>query len=268
MDSPIPGTGFYLEGDPHVDPAKLVAHLCASRGITTADLGVRAVVVATFNETLTRYLAESSAATRAEHSLRQHDPTFVTPEGVSIMTFGIGAPVAVAMAEEAYTCGMRTLIVAGSAGSLSPHATLGTIVVPVSALREEGTSHHYAPHDVPAEADPGVIDTVKSVLAERGTPYLQGVNWTTDAIYREHKAKIAMYRAAGVLTVDMELSALYTLGACRGIATGAVLAVSDELHGESWEIGFGSEDVTRGMARAGHIALEAATRIAKRAQEA
>lgn len=80
MDPPIPGNGFYLEGDPHVDPAKLVAHLCASRGITTADLGVRAVVVATFNETLTGYLAESSAATLVGHSLGSTIPRSSRPK--------------------------------------------------------------------------------------------------------------------------------------------------------------------------------------------
>ena len=196
MDAPHPGAGFYLDGDPHVDPAKFIEHFCAQRGITPADLGVHSVVVATFNADLTDYLAAATGAKPVERWIRTRDPAFVTPEGVTLVTSQIGAPVAVAFAEELFVCGMRTLIVTGAAGSLQPDAPIGSIVVPLSAIREEGTSHHYAPHDVPAEADPGVVATITGVLTERGTPYRDGVNWTTDAIYREHKAKIARYRDA------------------------------------------------------------------------
>jgi uridine phosphorylase len=158
---------------------------------------------------------------------------------------------------------MRTLITTGSAGSLQPHAPIGTIVLPVSAIREEGTSHHYAPHDVPALAHPEVVETLRSVLDARSIAYVSGENWTTDAIYREHRQKVDLYRRAGVVTVDMELSALWTVGAVRGVRCGAVVAVSDELHGDAWEIGFGSEAMTRGVARAARVALDAALELAK-----
>jgi hypothetical protein len=60
----------------------------------------------------------------------------------------------------------------------------------------------------------------------------QGVNWTTDAVYMEHKQKIDLYRRAGVITVDMELSAIFTVARVRGIQAAAIVAVSDELHGD------------------------------------
>jgi uridine phosphorylase len=170
----------------------------------------------------------------------------------------IGAPSTVAAMEELYACGMRTLITTGSAGSLQPHAPVGGIVVPTSAIREEGTSHHYAPHDVPAEAHPEIASAICARLEELGIEHVTGANWTTDAIYREHKQKVDLYRRAGVVTVDMELSAIYTVGAVRGIRCGAIVAVSDELHGDTWEMGFGGDAMRRGMVKAGRVALHVA----------
>jgi uridine phosphorylase len=166
------------------------------------------------------------------------------------------------MMEEMVACGMRTLITTGAAGSLQEHAPIGTIVVPTSAIREEGTSHHYAPHDVPAEPDAGVVERIAGLLDQRAIPYLQGENWTTDAIYREHRAKIDLYRRAGVVTVDMELSALWTVGTIRGVRCGAVVAVSDELHGETWELGFGGDTMMRGLTKAARVALDTALSFA------
>jgi uridine phosphorylase len=118
------------------------------------------------------------------------------------------------------------------------------------------------PHVDPAEPDPGIVKMLSTQLEARGIPYVTGENWTTDAIYREHRAKIELYRRAGVVTVDMELSALWTVGAIRGVRCGAIVAVSDELHGESWEIGFGAEATMRGVTRAARVALDVAMQAA------
>jgi uridine phosphorylase len=266
MDPPLPGTGFYLEGEPHVDPARLVAHYCASRGITPADLGIKPIVVGTWSRRLSAYLGETAGGVTAERWEEWKGEgarsAFVIGDAVTIVRFPIGAPAAVAMMEEMVACGMRTLITTGAAGSLQEHAPIGTIVVPTSAIREEGTSHHYAPHDVPAEPDAGVVERIAGLLDQRAIPYLQGENWTTDAIYREHRAKIDLYRRAGVVTVDMELSALWTVGTIRGVRCGAVVAVSDELHGETWELGFGGDTMMRGLTKAARVALDTALSFA------
>jgi uridine phosphorylase len=266
MDPPLPGTGFYLEGEPHVDPARLVAHYCASRGITPPDLGIKPVVVGTWSHRLSAYLGEVSGAELAhrwvEWKGEGNRSAFVIGDAVTIVRFPIGAPSTVAMMEEMIACGMRTLITTGAAGSLQDYAPIGTIVVPTSAIREEGTSHHYAPHDVPAQAHPDAVAAITGQLDAQSIPYLKGENWTTDAIYREHRGKIDLYRRAGVLTVDMELSALWTVGAIRGVRCGAVVAVSDELHGDTWEIGFESDEMRRGITQAVRVALDAALLLA------
>jgi uridine phosphorylase len=255
---PQPPSGFYLDGEPHVDPRRLVEHYCAQRGFGVDELGIKPVVLATFGRELARYLADIAGAVRAERWSTWRGDGFVAGDALTIVTFPIGAPATVAMFEEMTACGMRTLITTGSAGSLQPDAPIGSIVVPTSAIREEGTSHHYAPHDEPAEADSGLVAGLRAALGERNIPYREGVNWTTDAIYREHRQKVDLYRRAGVVTVDMEMSALFTVARFRGVRCAAIVAVSDELHGESWDLGFGREDFVRSMTKAGRVALTVA----------
>ena len=183
---------------------------------------------------------------------------YIDGDRVTIATFPIGAPAAVTLMEEMIACGTTALIVAGAAGSLQPHAPIGSLVVPDAAIREEGTSHHYAPSHEAATPSPRLRSAIETALRDRGLPYATGASWTTDAVYREHRGKIDRYRAAGVMTVEMELSALFTVAAFRGSECAALLVVSDELHGENWDIGFGGETLARAMGQAGLIALEVA----------
>jgi uridine phosphorylase len=252
-----PGS-FYADGDPHVDPYRLVEHQCARRGITRDQLGVRRTVLGTFSRRLSRFIAERAEAVPARYWLRDEDEAYIISDGVTLATFPIGAPAAVSLMEEMIACGMTSLIVTGAAGSLQPHAPIGTIVLPTSAIREEGTSHHYAPADTPALPSPRVVEALERQLQAGQTEYVAGPTWTTDAVYREHRGKIDRYRQAGVVAVDMELSALLTVAAFRGIQCGGLFCVSDELHGEAWDLGFGGELFGRAIARASVIALEAA----------
>jgi uridine phosphorylase len=256
-------TSFYLDGEQHVDPARLVEHYCTSHGFAKEDLGVGPVVLGTFSTQLTAYIANIAGAKRLDRwSDWKGDDAFAVGDALTIMTFRIGAPIAVAVLEEAYVCGMRTLITTGAAGSLQPTAPVGTIVVPSSAIREEGTSHHYAPEDFEAAPDATLAAELVKEANVQGVDVQGGINWTTDAIYREHKQKIDLYRRAGVVTVDMELSALFTVAATRAMPCAAIVAVSDELHGDEWDIGFGTEAVARGMMKAARIALTVASRRA------
>jgi uridine phosphorylase len=262
MQPPQPGAGFYLDGEPHVDPRRLVEHYCAQQGFATSELGIKPVVLGTFSRRLTRYLADVIGAQPAERWAEWKGDGFVAGDALTLVTFPIGAPASVAMFEEMAACGMRALLTTGAAGSLQPDAPIGAIVLPTSAIREEGTSHHYAPHDEPADADAALVTALRAELDARGIDYREGVNWTTDAVYREHRQKVDLYRRAGVVTVDMELSALYTVGRVRGVRCAAIVAVSDELHGDTWDLGFGGEAFVRSMTKAARVALTVAQEVA------
>jgi uridine phosphorylase len=254
-----PTANFYEEGDPHVAPEILVEHFCRTHGITRDAIGVHPTVLGTFSSRLSAFLAERAGAVPIEPWLRQENYSAYAAEGVTIVTFPVGAPAAAGLMEEIIACGMRSLIVTGAAGSLQTHAPIGTIVLPTSAIREEGTSHHYTPSHHPAIPSPRLVSAIESRLKERGLEYASGPTWTTDAIYMEHRAKIERYRAAGVVTVEMELSALLTIAAYRGVECAGLFAVSDELHGASWDVGFGGDTFRTAMARAALVAQEAVT---------
>jgi purine-nucleoside phosphorylase len=113
---------------------------------------------------------------------------------------------------------------------------------------------------VPAEPDDDLVAELVHEAVSRGIQCARGVNWTTDAVYQEHRQKIERHRRAGVVTVDMELSALFVVSAIRRVRCAAILAVSDELHGVEWELGFRRERFMRGMTAAAEVALAVALR--------
>ena len=262
-----PSANFYEDGDPHVEPHALIDHVCKTRGMSREELGVRPVVLGTFSDRLTEFLAARCGAQKVERWIRNETDAYVLDERVTIARLPIGSPAAAGLVEEMIACGMTSLIVTGAAGSLQPHAPIGTVVLPTSAIREEGTSHHYTESHVPAVPSARLVAGLEGKLREHGIEYVSGPTWTTDAIYREHRAKIERYRSAGVVTVEMELSALLTIAAYRGIECAGLFAVSDELHGSSWELGFGGEVFTRAMGRTAMAALETAQKIAQTAEE-
>jgi len=124
-----------------------------------------------------------------------------------IIGCAVGAPFAVLVAEELFACGCRMLISVTSAGQITPAADPPYFVVIDRALRDEGTSYHYAPPDGFAQADPHIVGVAAHALAAAGRRALVGASWTTDAPFRETEAAVAAARAKGALAVEMEAAA-------------------------------------------------------------
>lgn len=172
-----------------------------------------------------------------------------------------GRPAAVAAVEEMIPFGLTHLLVVASSGGLQPSLPIGSIILPETAIREEGTSHHYLLPGVPARADPELLDQLEAASRSRGLNPPRGLHWTTDAIYREHREKIARYQELGVTSVDMEISALYVLAAYRGFKCAAAVVISDELF-EPYRLGHRFPELVEGMGRAGLAALDVAQALA------
>jgi uridine phosphorylase len=162
----------------------------------------------------------------------------LTPD-IGFAHIPIGAPVVAIVLEELAAGGVETVVAIGTAGGLAPELSPGDVVICSEALRDEGTSHHYAATEHPARPDGHLADTLRSALPD--APF--GPTWTTDAPYRETVEEIAHYRAEGVLTVDMEASALFVVAEALGVRAASVFCVSDTLHGPEWEPHFQSADV-------------------------
>lgn len=147
----------------------------------------------------------------------------------------VGAPLAAGLLDEVIACGCRYFVACGSAGVLDREIAVGHVVVPVSAVRDEGTSYHYAPPSREIDACPEAVRVIEQTLIERDVPYVKGKTWTTDAFYRETPAKVALRRAEGCITVEMEAAAFFAVARFRNVLFGQMLYGGDDVSGEEWD---------------------------------
>jgi uridine phosphorylase len=158
---------------------------------------------------------------------------------VSVAGPMMGAPYAVAMMETLIAWGARTILFFGWCGAISPEVAIGDIIVPNGAIIDEGTSLHYGgTTGRTSEASADASEQIKQLLSGSGLLYREGLAWSTDAPFRETPGKINTARDRGACVVEMETSALFTVGRHRKVPVGAVLVVSDELSSLTWKPGF------------------------------
>jgi uridine phosphorylase len=148
---------------------------------------------------------------------------------------GLGAPAAAACMEEAIALGCRGFVAVGGAGALIPELTIGHPVVVDSAVRDEGTSHHYLAPSRIVEADPIATQTIVASLEAANVQFIRGRTWTTDAIYRETRGRVQRRVAEGCITVEMEAAALFAIGQFRNVRVGQLLYAGDALDGDAWD---------------------------------
>ena len=180
-------------------------------------------------------------------------------EPVALAHPGVGAPLAAGRLEELIALGGRVFVAVGGAGALVPGLTVGHVIVPTAAIRDEGTSYHYLPAAREVAPTPAVLDAILAEVAERGVPFVTGKAWTTDAFYRETRAKVDRRVAEGCVAVEMEAAACFAVAAFRGVAFGQLLYAGDDLSGAEWD----DRDWTRHHSRGAlfEIALGAVRRV-------
>jgi uridine phosphorylase len=166
----------------------------------------------------------------------------LTPD-LGLARLPIGAPAAAIAVEELAARGAEVFIGVGTAGAIDERLAVGDLVVCSAALRDEGTSHHYAPPDPFAVPDTGLTARLRAALPG----VVHGPSWTTDAPYRETSEEVAKYRAEGIVTVEMEASCLFTVASAVRVRAAAAFTVSDVLHGEQWSPHFASADILHGL---------------------
>ena len=148
---------------------------------------------------------------------------------------GVGAPLAVLFFEQAIAYGFKRFVACGGAGVLKKDIQAGKIIIPSSALRDEGTSYHYQPASRIIEMDDAIVRILEDEMKADRTPCIVGRTWTTDAPYRETKEKINLRIAEGCLTVDMECSAFIAVSKFRNVKFGQYLYGGDDLSGDQWD---------------------------------
>ncbi len=137
---------------------------------------------------------------------------------VGIVGCAVGAPFAVLIAEELFASGCRLLLSLTSSGQISAIGTPPYFVVIDRALRDEGTSYHYASSADYADADPELVSLAREAADGMNLKVMVGPTWTTDAPFRETAEAIDAAKSEGILAVEMEAAALYTFARASRVA--------------------------------------------------
>jgi uridine phosphorylase len=177
---------------------------------------------------------------------------------VTIMSPALGAPYAVMVLEKLIVLGARMVLALGWCGSLQSGLAIGDLVLPTSTVSTEGTSGHYFLEGQPPDPDPGLCGVLRQLLSNSDNRWQEGPVWSTDGFYRETAPQVTAYQAQGVLGVDMEMAALFTVGRFRKVPVAGLLVVSDELATLQWNPGYRSERFRRARDQAARLVLAAA----------
>jgi len=154
---------------------------------------------------------------------------------IAVFHPGIGAPLVAGLFEEIIARGMTKFIACGGAGVLDKEIAVGHLIIPTSAIRDEGTSYHYLTPSREIEPSKEGIEAIEITLKKHKCKYLLSKTWTTDAFYRETKDKVKLRKSEGCLTVEMECSALCAVAKFRSVIFAQLLYGGDDVSCEEWD---------------------------------
>ncbi len=154
---------------------------------------------------------------------------------LGIIPAAVGAPLAAGLFEEVIARGGRKFIACGGAGVLDSLINSGDIIVPIAAVRDEGTSYHYLPPGREAKPSLEAVDAITRILERHKCHYVKAKTWTTDGFFRETPKRIAKRTKEGCLTVEMEAAALFAVAEFRGVEIGYLLYGDDDVSGSEWD---------------------------------
>lgn len=198
---------------------------------------------------------------------REYKLVNATHEGtpLTICSTGIGCPSAAIAVEELAAVGVESLIRVGTTGALQSDIEVGDVVVATGAAKDEGTTGRYERDTVPAVPDYDVLSGLVRAAETRAEPVHVGPIASDDAFYAETDEYVAAWERAGVLSVEMEAAAIFTLARRKGLRTGAICTVDGNLVAGTQKGETDDEELPAkakdNVARAIAIALDAAAEL-------
>jgi 5'-methylthioadenosine phosphorylase/purine-nucleoside phosphorylase len=180
---------------------------------------------------------ENVVETNSERALYGYTGEF---EGkrISVQATGMGAPSTAIVVEELAQLGVRRLLRVGTCGGLQPDLAFGELIVALTAVPQDRTSWTYVPEPHCPTADWELVHGLVHAAKELGERPRVGPIVSSDVFYNPDRDQYRRWADMGVLAVEMEAAALFTLGALRKLEAGCLLAVSDLLaEGKSRRIG-------------------------------
>jgi AMP nucleosidase len=152
-----------------------------------------------------------------------------TKDDISIINFGMGSPTAATVMDLLTAIGPKAVLFLGKCGGLKKRNKIGDLILPIAAIRGEGTSNDYFPPEVPALPAFALQKAVSTAIRDLEIDYWTGTVYTTNRRVWEHDEKFKRYlQNIRCYAIDMETATIFTVGFFNRIPTGALLLVSDQ----------------------------------------
>lgn len=152
-----------------------------------------------------------------------------TAEGITIINFGMGSPNAATIIDLLSSIKPKAILFLGKCGGLKKKNKLGDLIVPIAAIRSDGTSDDYLPAEVPALPSFKIQIALSSVITKLSMEYWTGTVYTTNRRVWEHDERLKKYLGkTRAMAIDMETATIFIVGFANEIPTGALLLVSDQ----------------------------------------
>ncbi|MEY2587421.1 MAG: hypothetical protein RLY11_1270 [Bacteroidota bacterium] len=152
-----------------------------------------------------------------------------TANGITIINFGMGSPTAATIMDLLTAIEPKAVLFLGKCGGLKKRNKIGDLILPIAAIRGEGTSNDYFPAEVPALPAFALQKAISTTIRDHQLDYWTGTVYTTNRRVWEHdndfKAYLEKIRA---YAIDMETATIFSVGFYNKIPTGAILMVSDQ----------------------------------------
>jgi len=152
-----------------------------------------------------------------------------TADGITIINFGMGSPNAATVMDLLSAVDPHAVIFLGKCGGLKKKNRLGDLIVPIAAIRSDGTSNDYLPIEVPALPALRIQIAISSVINRYRREYWTGTVYTTNRRVWEYDARFKKYLVkTRAMAIDMETATIFTVGFTNEIPVGALMLVSDQ----------------------------------------
>src|SRR6476660_7177148 len=175
------------------------------------------------------YLGHFARLTGAEVVGMDRPMPSATADGITLINFGMGSPNAATMMDLLSAIMPKAVLFLGKCGGLKRKNQLGDLVLPIAAIRGEGTSNDYLLPEVPALPAFSLQRAVSTVIRDLGLDYWTGTIYTTNRRVWEHDGEFKDYlRRTRAMAIDMETATIFAAGFANRIPTGALMLVSDQ----------------------------------------
>lgn len=155
--------------------------------------------------------------------------TCATAAGITIINFGMGSPTAATIMDLLSAIEPKAVLFLGKCGGIKDKTKVGDLILPIAAIRGEGTSNDYFPPEVPALPAFALQKAISTTIRDHDKDYWTGTCYTTNRRVWEHDDTFKSYlRSIRAMAVDMETATIFSVGFANSIPTGALLLVSDQ----------------------------------------